>query len=713
MAMWTRAGVSMAAGMAMALAAGVGAVSAQPAPAAAHDLMPAPAGFERQAGQLVVDARFTVGSTGTADPRIDAALARARQRLASLGVTVAPRAAGAKATLVVEATGAGKAIQEVGEDESYQLTVDPRQARITAANPLGVLRGLETFLQLARADAGRVVVPAVRVSDRPRFAWRGLMLDPCRRWEPVEMVKRTLDGMASVKLNVLHWHLSEDQGFRVESKVYPKLHGLGSDGNFYTQDQVREVIAYARERGIRVFPEFDLPGHATSWLVGHPELGVVPGPFALVREWGIFDNVVDPSREEVYTFLDRFFGEMAGLFPDAYMHIGGDEVTPRQWNASVPVQDFIYRNNLAGAHGIQAHFNKRVNEIFTRHGKKMIGWDEIQSPDLPKNILIQSWRGPKALADNARNGYDGILSNGYYLDLLFPVADHYLNDPVPADSTLTAEERKHILGGEACMWSEFVSPETIDSRIWPRMAAIAERLWSPAQVRDLPDMYRRLEIESVRLDGLGMKHLSSYEPMLARLTGGKPTASLRVLADLVTPVKQYRRGGRRVYTSSSALDRLVDAARPDSVAMRTFQNELDKYLLSPPDARNDAALRAIFTTWRDNHAVLEPILTASPLGQEGRPLSRDLAALGTVGLEALESIRGGRQASAEWTARARGVVESAAPARAEVELFPVGGMAKLALAASQLDQLKSMTPADWSRRLDEQLKASMGSRSEH
>jgi hexosaminidase len=713
MAVWTRAGVSMAAGVAMALAAGGGAVSAQPAPAAAHDLMPAPVRLEWQPGQLVVDRHFTLGSVGTADPRIDAALARARQRLGSLGVTVAPGPSGAKATLVVEATGPGKAIQEVGEDESYELTVGPKQARLTAPNPLGVLRGLETFLQLVRTDAGRVVVPAVRVSDRPRFAWRGLMLDPCRRWEPIEMVKRTLDGMASVKLNVLHWHLSEDQGFRVESKVYPKLHQLGSDGNFYTQDQVREVIAYARERGIRVFPEFDLPGHSTSWLVGYPELGVVPGPFTLVREWGIFDNVLDPSKEEVYTFLDRFFGEMAGLFPDAYMHIGGDEVTPRQWNASVPVQDFIYRNNLPGAHGIQAHFNKRVNEIFTRHGKKMIGWDEIQSPDLPKNIVIQSWRGPKALAENARNGYDGLLSNGYYLDLLFPVADHYLNDPVPADSTLTADERKHILGGEACMWSEFVSPETIDSRIWPRMAAIAERLWSPAEVRDLPDMYRRLEVESVRLDGLGMKHLSSYEPMLARLTAGKPTASLRVLADLVTPVKQYRRGGLRIYTTSSALDRLVDTARPDSVAMRTFQGELGKYLLSPPDARNDAALRAIFTTWRDNHAVLEPILTASPLGQEARPLSRDLAALGAVGLEALDAIRSGRQAPADWTARARGVVVAAAPARAEVELFVVPGMAKLVLAASQLDQLRSMTPAEWSRKLDEQVRSMAGGREEH
>jgi hexosaminidase len=353
-----------------------------------------------------------------------------------------------------------------------------------------------------------------------------------------------------------------------------------------------------------------------------------------------------------------------------------------------------------------------VNEIFTRHGKRMIGWDEIQSPDLPKNILIESWRGAKALADNARKGYDGILANGYYLDLLFPVADHYLNDPVPADSTLTAEERRHIFGGEACMWGEFVSPETIDSRLWPRAAAIAERLWSPAEVRDLPDMYRRLEIESVRLGALGLTHLASYEPMMKKLTGGPPTTSLRVLADLVTPVKEYRRGGLRIYTSASPLDRLVDTARPDSVAIRTFQTALDRYLQSPPSARDDAALRAIFTAWRENHAVLEPILTASPLGQEARPLSRDLAALGRVGLEALDSIRGGSQASAEWIARARGVVDAAAPARAEVELAVVPGMAKLVLAASQLDQLRSMTPAEWNRKLDEQLRAAASGRGE-
>ena len=547
-------------------------------------------------------------------------------------------------------------------------------------------------------------MPAVRISDRPRFPWRGLLIDVCRRWEPMEVLKRNLDGMAAVKLNVFHWHLSEDQGFRVESKAFPRLHQLGSDGLFYTQDQVREVIAYARDRGIRVVPEFDLPGHSTSWLVGHPELGAAPGPFSLVREWGIFDNVLDPSKEEVYAFLDRFLGEMAGLFPDAYLHIGGDEVTPRQWNASARVQDFMYRQGLADQHDFQAYFNKRLSEILTRHGKRMVGWDEILRPELPRSIVVQSWRGARALADAARLGYDGILSNGYYVDLLYPAAAHYLADPIPSDSTLTPDERRHILGGEACMWGEFVSPETIDSRIWPRTAAIAERLWSPAELRDVDDMYRRLEVESARLDRLGLTHLSSYEPMLRRLTAGQPTAPLRLLADLVTPVKDYRRGQLRNYTSATPLDRLVDTARADSLAVRSFQKEVDAYLLSARGRRDDAPLRARLGAWRDNHAVLEPILTASALGAEARPLSRDLAALGVLGLEALDAIQGGTQAAPSWKDHATQVLEAAAKAKAEVELAVVPSVAKLALAASELDLLETMTPEAWSRHLDEQLK---------
>ena len=669
-----------------------------------HDLMPAPQKVEFQAGHLAVDRGFSIGAMGAADPRLDDALGRLRERLAArTGLTVA-RGAGAKASLVVKSGGPGLAVQAVGEDESYTLAVTPKQASLDAPTTLGVLRGIETFLQLVRQDQGRWVVPAVTVTDRPRFPWRGLLIDSCRRWQPVAVVKRTLDGMAAVKMNVLHWHLSEDQGFRVESRTRPLLHEKGSDGLYYTQDQVREVIAYARARGIRVVPEFDLPGHSTSWLVGYPELGAAPGPFTLIREWGIFDNVLDPSRDQVYTFLDAFFGEMAALFPDAYLHIGGDEVTPRQWNANPAILDFMYRNNLNDLGDLQAHFNKRVNDIFTKHGKRMVGWDEILRPELPKSIMVQSWRGAKALAEAARLGYDGILSNGYYLDLLHPAVDHYLMDPIPADSTLTPAERAHVLGGEACMWAEFVTPETIDSRLWPRAAAVAERLWSAADVRDVDDMYRRLEVQSVRLEAVGALHRKNQEAVLARIAGGGSTTSLRVLADLVTPVRGYRRGQLRHYTSDMPLERLVDAAQADSLAQRTFRREVEALLRAPAGPRDDAALRAVFTSWRDNHRTLEPVLTASRLGAEARPLSRDVAAFGELGLQALDAIKAGRQAPEAWAASTRHALDRAQRPRAELEMAVLPSMRKLALGAAQLDALKTSSVEEWNRRLDEQVK---------
>ncbi|HET8645694.1 MAG TPA: family 20 glycosylhydrolase, partial [Vicinamibacteria bacterium] len=310
------------------LAALVMAAPAAAAPPPDHDLMPAPQTLEWRPGRLAIDTGFTLGLGGADDGRVAAGLERFAARLGQqTGVRFARQVRrGRAATLVAEAAAPGLPVQAVSEDESYELTVDARQARLTAANPLGILRGLETLLQLVREEGGRFVVPAVRISDRPRFPWRGLLIDPSRRWQPVEVIKRTLDGMAAVKLNVLHWHLTEDQGFRIESRVFPRLHEKGSDGLFYTQDQVRDVIAYARARGIRVLPEFDMPGHSTAWLAGHPELGSAQGPFELIRTWGIFDNNLDPSRDEVYAFLDRFLGEMAALFPDAYLHIGGDEV---------------------------------------------------------------------------------------------------------------------------------------------------------------------------------------------------------------------------------------------------------------------------------------------------------------------------------------------------------------------------------------------------
>src|SRR5439155_24132521 len=238
------------------------------------NLMPQPANVKLASGALTVDANFTIAFTGHTEPRLDRAAERfvtQLQRQSGLLLTKPARDT-ARALLVVHTDHASKEIQELGEDESYTLEVTATGAKLNAANPLGVLRGLQTFLQLVEVSPNGFAAPAVTIQDQPRFAWRGLMIDVSRHFIPLDVLKRNLDGMEAVKMNVFHWHLSENQGFRVESRKFPKLHELGSDGLYYTQDEIRELIAYARDRGIRVVPEFDMPGHSTAWFVGYPEL---------------------------------------------------------------------------------------------------------------------------------------------------------------------------------------------------------------------------------------------------------------------------------------------------------------------------------------------------------------------------------------------------------------------------------------------------------
>ncbi len=671
------------------------------APAAGHDLMPAPAKLAWHEGRLALGRKLVVVIRGACDERVEGGLTRLARVLERDGVRLdVTRKPAGRAGLVVECREAGAPIQSVEEDESYALTIDARQARLVAPNPLGALHGLVTFGQLVERGAAGSAVRAVVIEDAPRFRWRGIHVDACRHWQPVEVIERTLEAMALVKLNVLHWHLTEDQGFRIESRRFPRLHERGAEGHYYTQDEVRAVIAFARARGIRVVPEFDMPGHSTSWLVGHPELGSAPGPFELIRSWGIFDNCLDPSREEVYTFLDGFLGEMGALFPDAFLHIGGDEVTPRQWNANPAIQEFLYARGLRTAHDLQSYFNQRVSAIVTRHGKTMVGWDEILHPTLPKTTVIHSWRGPQSLAEAARQGFRGVLSNGYYLDLYFPASHHYLVDPLPAGSSLAPEEQARVLGGEACMWSEYVTPEIIDSRLWPRGAAIAERLWSPREVRDVADMYRRLEITSVRLEAAGTNHRSGYEPMLARLTGGRPTEPLRRLADVVTPVKEYRRGGMRVYTSDTPLDRLVDVVRPESDTARHFADAVEGALAAAPDLSGLSALRPQLEAWRDTHALLEPTLQASDRTKELLVLSRDLSALGAMGLEAVEALVKRQPPAAAWCEQGRQLLDGAQAPRAEVELAIIPSLRKLALAAEHVAELSNLSGAEWNAKLE-------------
>ena len=262
--------------------------------------------------------------------------------------------------------------------------------------------------------------------------------------------------MAAVKLNVFHWHLTEDQGFRIQSRIYPKLTAKGSDGLFYTQEDAKEIVAYARARGIRVVPEFEMPGHSTAWLVAYPELASGSKPDGIRREFGVSKSAIDPTREETYIFIEHFLREMTTVFPDAYVHIGGDETPAPDWKTNPRILAFAKAHDLKDNDALQAYFNTRVLKIIARLHKHMMGWDEILTPGLPKDVVVQSWRGQASLIKGAKLGYEGVLSAPYYLDGMKDAGVHYLADPLPSSADLTADQRKLILGGEVCMWGEHV-----------------------------------------------------------------------------------------------------------------------------------------------------------------------------------------------------------------------------------------------------------------
>ncbi len=657
----------------------------------ALNLMPLPAGAQSGAGSLEVDSSFSVAFAGHTEPRLERAGERFLLQLArQTGLPLALKPAKtARATLVIQADHASKEIQEVGEDESYVLEVTATGAKLTAPTTLGAMHGLQTFLQLVDVSPGGFAATAVTIHDQPRFPWRGLMIDSARHFIPLDVMRRNLDGMEAVKMNVFHWHLSENQGFRVESKKFPKLHELGSDALYYTQDEIRDLIAYARDRGIRVVPEFDMPGHSTAWFVGHPELASGKGPYEIERKWGVFDPAMDPTNEKVYKFLDDLIGEMARIFPDHYFHIGGDEVNGKEWDANPKIQAFMKAQGIKNNEALQAYFSGRVQKLVTKHGKAVVGWDEVLVPGVPKDIVIQSWRGQASLAQAAKQGYRGILSNGYYLDLGWSAARHYAVDPMSGDAAnLSAEEKQRILGGESCMWAEYVSPENVDSRIWPRNAAIAERLWSPQEARNPASMYARLDFVSVRLEWLGLTHRTASRHMLQRLAGSASAeefAALRTLTDVIEPVKDYTREqtAPAVPTSGTPMNRAVDAVPLESDAGRHFNDRVEQFLAAAcHDTAAEAGLRAQLTIWRDNDAILQSLAQRSFLVKEVAATSQELSALAAAGLAALDAIAKGQPAPDSWKAQQLAILEQMKKPKAQLQLIPAPAVQKLIEAAT-------------------------------
>jgi hexosaminidase len=648
------------------------------------NLMPMPASVQPGTGQLPINQSFSVAVTGAHDASLDAEVQRFETQLSrKTGIPFRPKP-GATPTLQIHADHGREAVQKLGEDESYELTVADSGAKLTAPTTLGAMRGLQTFLQLVQITPTGFAAPALTIKDQPRFAWRGLLIDVSRHFIPLDVLKRNVDGMAAVKMNVLHWHLSDDQGFRVESKKFPKLTQAGSDGHFYMQAEIRDFIAYAHDRGVRVMPEFDMPGHTRSWYLGYPELSSGDGPYTL--EGGGIDPIMDPTRESTYKFLEKFIAEMARLFPDAYFHIGGDEVDGKQWDANPKIQEFIHAHNMKNNQDLQAYFNQRLEKIVAKNHRTMVGWDEILHPDLPKTIVVQSWRGQASLAAAAKQGYRGLLSYGYYLDLMWPAARHYAVDPMAdAAATLTAEEKKLILGGESCQWAEWVTPENIDSHIWPRNAVIAERLWSPPEVKDAASMYARMNAVSYDLEWLGLTHNSARTQMLQRMAGNGDITALRVLADVVEPVKDYNRwdDAKGPIDFHAPLTRMIDAVNPESDTARHFTDLVQTFTQSGyKNQAAEAQIRSYLTTWRDNDAQLHPLLEQSFFLQEDVPLSQNLSALGAAGLQALDYLDKGQTAPDSWKAQQLAVIDQAKTRHADLLLTVVAPVQQLVEASS-------------------------------
>jgi len=597
-----------------------------------QNLMPSPQNITLQKGHFILDADFQVAIPNASSRRVQIAATKFIRRLTNrtglfvkngfpVSIKRFPQAA-----IIVHYQTKGKL--KCHEDESYQIKVTSQQVVIQATTDLGVVYAFETLLQLLDNDKNTYFFQNLSITDRPVFTWRGLMIDASRHFEPVAVIKRNLDAMLVAKLNTFHWHLSDDQGFRVEIKKYPQLIQKASDRQFYTQAQIKDVVKYATDRGIRVIPEIDVPGHATALLTAFPEIASYQNPYQLQRNAGIFDPTLDPTNPKTYVILAQIFKELSALFPFDYVHIGGDENRGKQWDANPKIQAFMKRKGMKTNHELQTYFNIKLQKILQKYHKKLMGWEEIMTGQMPKTALIHVWRGKagQSLIKTVKNGYDAVLSNGFYIDLMLPAAAHYKTELFPKNAHLTTEEKKHILGGEATMWGELVTPLTIDSRIWPRTLAIGERLWTNPKKLEIKNMYRRLFAQSYHLEELGITHIKNRAVILRNITQNQDISALQLLSRLYEPLKGYKRNkGGIEYQTYSPFMCFADACSADAQAALAFNFLVSDYL-QQPNSKKKRQLIDCFKLWQGNHRKLLK-LTPNPELEKLIPMSESLADL--------------------------------------------------------------------------------------
>ncbi|WP_281614222.1 family 20 glycosylhydrolase [Flammeovirga sp. SubArs3] len=429
-------------------------------------------------------------------------------------------------------------------EEAYILTVKEKNIDITAHNQQGLLHGLSTLLQLANLDTN---VPCVDIHDAPKYPWRGLMLDVSRHFFTVDVIKEYLDLMAYYKLNKFHWHLTEDQGWRIEIKKYPKLTEIGawrteSDGSkyggFYSQEQIKEIVAYAAKRGIEVIPEIDMPGHMLGTLAAYPELSCTGGPFEVWTRWGVSKDVLCAGNEETYQFIEDILEEVIPLFPSKYFHVGGDECPKDRWKACDKCQLKIRTEDLKDEHELQSYFIHRIEKVVNENGKQIIGWDEILEGGLSPTATVQLWRDwhdPEAVGKIAKMGNDVIASptSACYFDydiVTTDVAQVYAYNPTPKG--LSKEDQKHILGGECTVWTERIPDKNrIDFQVFPRGLAFSEALWQGTKEDGFHAFEERMLGQYPILDKKGVAFGPSSQVM--EVTTEEKNEKLEVSANLL------------------------------------------------------------------------------------------------------------------------------------------------------------------------------------
>ncbi|WP_047042232.1 family 20 glycosylhydrolase [Vibrio mexicanus] len=686
------------------------------------NLMPYPQSVELATGQVNIDGNFKVYIKGFTSDRVEYTAKRFIDRLErQTGVPMLNwQVDNARdANLIIDISRAPKSeIQNIDSDETYKILTQGQQITLSSESPYGAIRGIETLLQLVDTTAEGYSIPAVTIVDEPRFRWRGVSYDTSRHFIEFDVLIRQLDAMASAKMNVFHWHFWDDQGIRIQTDSWTRLWSETSDGNYYTKDQVRYLVEYARNLGIRVIPEVSLPGHSSAVAYAYPHLmsGGEGQTYEQERSWGVFEPLMDPLNPELYEMLGDVFDEVVELFPDEYFHIGGDEPNYSQWINSERHQKFIEENNIDGERGLQSYLNIKVEQMLEARGKKMTGWDEIWHKDLPTSIVIQSWQGHDSIGRAAQEGYQGILSTGYYLDQPQPTSYHYRNDPIPKGLTvddqlhegekfvtyqwvkprtkggprngmltiiegtdgefrafvdyngksreeifikdyqpgkkfvghfdnfmsytefnlelnqngftgnsyqlignvrwpttgdviassniegskipapdggypaeLTEKEKELILGGEITMWLEMKDSHTVEQYLWPRSYAIAERLWSDAELTDERSMYKRMSVMDTWSEvSVGLRHHANADMLLKRLAKGQDIRDLQDLAKYTEPAQYYARNWEKwiatdpegiLYSQYERLNRFVDALVVESYAVYEMEDLVAQYTI--------------------------------------------------------------------------------------------------------------------------------------